>query len=229
MQGSEEEQTVEHIDDIEVYASDVEMYLDMFCKECTPPIEDMSKETQSRWNAALMYIRRHLFPDTSIFKLSGPLEGYINNNCDSSSNVYRLNNSNCNAYDVDKLNVICDCYIYLCMMYDKEVSINGFTFLTGISDTVIYEWAADDSRKLSCSGSVIYKKLRQYREESLSAKLATANKNPVGILAILNRHYQWNMPGVREQKQEQRLASREELGLEAPKERPALPGTGGND
>jgi hypothetical protein len=34
------------------------------------------------------------------------------------------------------------------------------------------------------------------REESLSNKLADGNKNPVGILAILNRHYQWNLPGV---------------------------------
>lgn len=227
MQTAGEEQAVEHIDDIEVYASNVEMYLDMFCKECTPPIEDMGKETQSRWNAALMYIRRRLFPDTSIFKLSRPLEGYINNNCDSSSSAYRLNNSNCNAYDIDKLNIICDCYIYLCMMYDKEVSVNGFTFLTGISQDCIYAWANED-RKLSNAGNEIYKKLNRYREESLSAKLATANKNPVGILAILNRHYQWNMPGVKEQRQTQQLASREELGLEAPKERPALPGMGNN-
>lgn len=212
----------------EIFENDMTMYLSMFCEEQHPPIEDMSKESQSKWNAALMYIRRHAFPDTSIFKLSRPLEGYKNNNCDSNSSVYRLNDSNCNAYDIDKLNVICDCYIYLCMMYDKEVSVNGFTFLTGISDTVIYEWASDDGRKLSSSGSVIYKKLRQYREESLSAKLATANKNPVGILAILNRHYQWNMPGVNEQRQTRQFASREELGLEAPKERPALPGMGDN-
>ena len=30
----------------------------------------------------------------------------------------------------------------------------------------------------------------------MSNKLADGNKNPVGILAILNRHYQWNLPGV---------------------------------
>ena len=34
------------------------------------------------------------------------------------------------------------------------------------------------------------------REESLSAKLVTGKQNPVGILGVLNRHYQWNMPGV---------------------------------
>ena len=39
-------------------------------------------------------------------------------------------------------------------------------------------------------------KLSYFREESLSNKLADGKQNPVGILAILNRHYQWNLPGV---------------------------------
>ena len=61
----------------------------------------------------------------------------------------------------------------------------------------------DDGEKLSTKRIGIYKKLIQSREESLSAKLATGNKNPVGIMAILNHHYSWNMPGVRETKQNQ--------------------------
>lgn len=97
----------------------------------------------------------------------------------------------------------------MCMMYDKEVSINGFTFLTGISQDCIYAWG-NNARELSTSGNEIYKKLNQYREESLSNKLATGNKNPVGVLAILNRHYQWNMPGVsRENASKQTLSAAE--------------------
>lgn len=193
----------------EVFENDIAMYLKLFCEE--QGIEDMKKESQSVWNAALMYIKRHVFNVPGILKMSKPLDGYNNNN------IY-LNNSNCNSYDINKVNGICDYYIYLCMMYDKEVSINGFTFLTGISDTVIYEWGADEGRKLSTASSAIYKKLNQYREESLSSKLATANKNPVGILAILNRHYQWNMPGVREERPEKRALSLKEapkIGLNA--------------
>ena len=53
-----------------------------------------------------------------------------------------------------------------------------------------------DERKLSTKGFDIVQKLRIFREESLSNKLATGNKNPVGILAILNRHFAWNLPGV---------------------------------
>ena len=51
---------------------------------------------------------------------------------------------------------------------------------------------------LSCyiGKNICYKKLCKEREESLSAKLVTGKQNPVGILGVLNRHYQWNMPGV---------------------------------
>ena len=74
----------------------------------------------------------------------------------------------------------------------------GFSNLTGIDNTVIHEWGNNynNTNKLSSTSCEIYKKLIMFREESLSNKLATGNKNPVGILAILNRHYQWNLPGV---------------------------------
>ena len=199
---------VEKIEDAsqEVFENDIELYLKMFCEERN--IENMAEQSQSVWNAALMYIRRHVFNNPSILKTSKPLEGYNNNNY---NNQYKnLNNSNCNRYDTDKVNTICDYYIYLCMIYDKEVSVVGFNNLTGIDDNTIYAWGHDE-RSLSKSGKEIYKKLVKYREESLSNKLATANKNPVGILAILNRHYQWNMPGVRDQSQGKQALSAAEL------------------
>ena len=83
------------------------------------------------------------------------------------------------------------------MRYDKEISIIGFSTLTGIEHSTIHNWGCvNSSDKLSQTRLDIYKKLNQFREESLSNKLATGNKNPVGILAILNRHYSWNLPGV---------------------------------
>lgn len=199
---------VEKIEDAsqEVFENDIELYLKLFCEERN--IENMAEQSQSVWNAALMYIKRHVFNNPSILKTSKPLDGYNNNNY---NNQYKnLNNSNCNRYDTDKVNAICDYYIYLCCMYDKEVSVVGFNNLTGIDDNTIYAWG-NDERTLSKSGKEIYKKLVKYREESLSNKLATANKNPVGILAILNRHYQWNMPGVRDQSQNKQALTAAEL------------------
>ena len=64
--------------------------------------------------------------------------------------------------------------------------------------------------KLSSRSFGIYKKLSQFREESLSNKLVTGKQNPVGILGVLNRHYQWNMPGVsREQANKHALTAAE--------------------
>ena len=192
----------------EVFENDIALYLKMFCEE--QKIEDLRTTSQSVWNAALMYIKRHVFSDSSILKLSTPLSGYVNNNYTADNNIYKLNNSNCNAYDIDKLNGICDYYIYICMMYDKEVSVIGFSNLTGISQECIYSWAAEE-RKLSTAGCEIYKKLNQYREESLSNKLVTGRQNPVGVLGVLNRHYAWNMPGVREDKGSKRVLTAAEL------------------
>ncbi len=46
-------------DDSEVYENDIEVYLDEFIKSHN--IQDMTKETQGRWNAALLYIYKHVF------------------------------------------------------------------------------------------------------------------------------------------------------------------------
>ena len=104
-------------------------------------------------------------------------------------------NINFYMYDLDKLEYILYIYYYMCSMYDKECSILGFSLLTGIHKDTFMDWGANE-RKLSTKGFELVQKLRDFREESLSNKLATGNKNPVGILAILNRHFAWNLPGV---------------------------------
>ena len=186
----EEEQT-------EVFENDMELYLSQFCEE--QGIDDMKRESQSVWNAALMYIKRHVFNDPHTLK--------------ASNNIYNTNaimNSTYNSYNYDMVDRVCDYYIYMCMMYDKEVSNIGFSLLTGIDRDTIKAWRSEGT-KLSRKSSAVAQKIYDYREESLSAKLATANKNPVGILAILNRHYQWNLPGVSKESSKQRVLSASEL------------------
>lgn len=195
----EQEQTAE------VFENDIALYLKMFCEE--QGIEDMRQASQSVWNAALMYIKRHVFNVPGILKMSKPLEGYINNNY---NNQYsNINLSNCNAYDIDKVNNICDYYIYICNMYDKGVTIAGFSKLTGISETVIYEWGREE-RELSTSGSLIYKKLSTEYENSLESKL-WSNKNPVAHMAIANKRFGWNLPGVSKEQTSKRALSAAEL------------------
>ena len=174
---------------IEIFENDIQLYLSMFCEE--NGIEDMKKESQSVWNGALMYIKRHVFNNSSVLKSSTPLSGYNNNNY---NNQYsNLNNSNCNSYNIDIVNSICDYYIYLCMMYDKEISIMGFSLLTGIHYDTISAWGREGT-KLSNLSSSIAQKLVKFREESLSNKLITGKRNPVGVIAVLNRQFGWASP-----------------------------------
>lgn len=190
---------------IEVFENDIALYIKLFCEE--QGIDNMRTASQSVWNAALMYIKRHVFNVPGILKMSKPLEGYINNNYNNQySNV---NLSNCNAYDIDKVNNICDYYIYICNMYDKGVTIAGFSKLTGISETVIYEWGREE-RELSTSGSLIYKKLSTEYENSLESKL-WSNKNPVAHMAIANKRFGWNLPGVSKEQTSKRALSAAEL------------------
>lgn len=175
---------------IDIFENDIELHLQMFCEKHN--IEDMSKEPQSRWNAALMYIRRQVFPDPQILKARTPYSEYINNTNGEQDYRRGLNKSTCGRYDFDLVNNIADYYIYLCMEYDKEVSILGFCNLTGIDYRTINEW--DNGKRLSTTAMNVVKKLRQYREESLSNKLVTGKQNPVGTIAVLNRQYGWASP-----------------------------------
>ena len=191
------EKVQEQAQTIEVFENDIQLYLSMFCEENN--IEDMKKESQSVWNGALRYIRRHVFGNKDLLK--------------ETNNIYNINNSivsNYNMYNYELVNNICDIYIDLCFINDKEVSILGFSNLTGIDNETINVWGNNDN-KLSTLSFGIYKKLLQFREESLSNKLVTGKQNPVGILGVLNRHYQWNMPGVSREQATKKSISAEEI------------------
>ena len=165
---------------IEVFENDIQLYLSMFCEE--NGIEDMTKEPQSRWNSCLMYIQRHVFGNRDLLK--------------QSNNIYNSNSimdSNYNMYNYDLLYNILEYYVYICNLYNKEISSMGFSKLVGISNEIISMWG-NDNNKLSSRSFEIYKKLNQEREESLSNKLADGKQNPVGVIAILNRQYGWASP-----------------------------------
>lgn len=169
-----------------IYENVFQELIDQFCIDNN--IEDMRSASQSVWNSCLRNIYKHLFKNSNVLKSK-----------ETSRSGNQVQRSNNNAYDIDAVNELLDIYIYdLCQRYDKEVSIIGFSTLTGIDNDTIRLWgnSINNSDELSKTRFGIYKKLYNFREESLSNKLATGNKNPVGILAILNRHYSWNLPGV---------------------------------
>ena len=171
---------VEHTEStIDVFENDIDLYLHQFQDE--QEIEDLRTVPQSVWNACLMYIQRHVFNNKTILK---------------APNIYNSNgimDSNYNMYNYELLYNILEYYIYLCNMYNKEISSMGYSKLIGISNEIISMWG-NDNNKLSSKSFEIYKKLNQEREESLSNKLADGKQNPVGVIAMLNRHYGWASP-----------------------------------
>ena len=87
-----------------IYDSEIEASLDSFCAE--KGISDMSKESQSVWNAALMYIKKIVFPDVKQLKSSILFKNGIGAM------------SNCYSYYYELVDHICDIYIYISLMND---------------------------------------------------------------------------------------------------------------
>lgn len=183
---------------IEVFENDIDFYLHQFQDE--QGIDDLRTVPQSVWNGALRYIYRNVFkPNSNILK---------------SNTLYSIDNniipSNCNMYNYNIVNDIADYYIYLCQIHNKEISIIGFSNLTGIDNETISVWG-NDSNKLSSSGFGVYKKLVKMREESLSNKLADGKQNPVGVIAMLNRHYGWASPYTADSNKHKQALTAQEL------------------
>ena len=194
---------------VEVYANDIELYLDQYCIEHGIKNNDLYKIDQSRWNSVLLYIYKHVFKPTP------------NNNPN-----YRYNGkSNIDYSNKELLDNVCDIYINMCYEYSKEVSIMGFSKLTGITVETLYEWLRNGG-EVERGSSEVAKKLNAEREESLSVRLVSGKGNPVGILGILNRHYGWNMGQPRGQEQKQQVPNipqMEQKYLQNYEDKPQLP------
>ena len=168
----------------EVYNNAIEEAISQYCINHNLEQKDLYAMDQSRWNSVLMYIYQYAFKPV-----------------DTDKRQYN-EHSNINYSDIDLLKSVCNIYINLCYEYSKEISILGFSKLTGINPDTIYTWGKDEG--LSRGTSDIYKNLNREREESLSVRLVSGKGNPVGILGILNRHYGWNMGQPRGQDSRQK-------------------------
>ena len=175
----------------EVYNNAIEEAISQYCIDHNLEQKDLYAMDQSRWNSVLMYIYQYAFKPVNTDKRQ-----------------YN-EHSNINYSDIDLLKSVCNIYINLCYEYSKEISILGFSKLTGINPDTIYTWGKEDG--LSRGTSDIYKNLNREREESLSVRLVSGKGNPVGILGILNRHYGWNMGQPRGQDSRQKAPDLPEL------------------
>lgn len=171
----------------EVYEHEIYVALEEYQKE--NEIENYKCITQNEWTAALMDVCDRVFKNTNKLK------------CDNydSNNLMYGGSSNNNAYDLDKINKIFRYYCKLCYTYDKEISITGFSYLTGISKSCFYGWAGNEgyskglADRASQAGVDLLQNINDANEESLSGMLVTGKRSPVAVLGALNRKHGWNM------------------------------------
>ena len=189
---------IENIENIEIFESNFDLVADEFCKKLG--LENLTQATQSQWNAYLIQCNRDIISNIDI----------KSHNIRTTPNYPNLS-SNDNAYNVYIINNIIDrYYIPLCMLYSKEISLMGVSFLFNINYATLMTWKDEKVGSLRFD---IYKKIVMAREESLSNKLSTGKQNPVGIMAILNHHYAWNMPGVRTENTSKQALTTQDLPM----------------
>ncbi len=177
-------QDIEHVegqemntteDKTEVYTDNIQESIANYCIDHDIDMKDIYSFDQQRWNSVLLYIYRQVFKP-----------------CKTDGVVRRYNEkSNIDYSNKELLENVCNIYIAMCYEYSKEVSVMGFSKMTGIHLDTLYQWG--NNPEVERGSSELVKNLQAEREESLSNKLASGKGNPVGILGILNRHYGWNM------------------------------------
>lgn len=125
------------------------------------------------------------------------------------------------------LDGIFDIYIRLCAKCKTLPTLEVFSFLVKIDRNTFTDWSHNRYRLNTAHGSTVKKWFNICRSFTVN-KLHNKPGTDANLIFIAKAAY-----GMREtapipveiEQRHQRLASREELGLEVPKKRPALPGT----
>ncbi len=191
------EELIVNANGVEIFDNDFDMAIFEACDKYN--IDDLVKEGQTRWKAVMHFVGKRVFPDTKVLKDKNTvwLEG----------NKIPTNN---NRYDYNILNILCDYYIQLSRQYNKLISTVAFSEFVNIPTTTIDLWRDTEP---STTSFMIWKKLQGNREDSLKDK-AVDSGNVMGVFQVGRREYQWDMPGVREEKKQLQGRTPEQIAAE---------------
>lgn len=151
--------------------------------------------------------------------------------------LLKTDNALYNEYDRTKVFYVYE-YIYkrLCNSHCQEITLKGFTDMTGIHRQNIYNWSNDNKyiynntgielnnsdssngsnnsvnsinsgAELNTKSFDMHEKIMQDNEESLFALMKDRRYNPMKLLPKLNKVHGWNMSGVSAQATQQALSS----------------------
>ena len=135
--------------------------------------------TQNQFSALCMYIGRNYIKPNERYLTRAAVNIPVRN-------TYGLLKNN-NAFDIDKLNIIYDCYLYMANKYDKIPTVNAFLYLCDMGYTTFYEWKTDRSvDAVSHKRSEFCKRVLNNHEHGLADSIVTGRRNPVGAIEQLN-------------------------------------------
>lgn len=175
---------------------------------------DLYECNLNTWKALLQEAGALLFPKTArVLKVQIMRE----------KSAYNIKNVNY-IYDLNKINIICDHYIYLSHKYNKLIAVLYFSYLLNIDNDILYSVLKNNNRDNNIYNIIpdninnnidiniyndfvysvsyfntlkikIYKKLKTERENNLKEKCFEA-PGAVGAIAIGNTENGWNLtPG----------------------------------
>lgn len=209
---TDQEREEKKANDIKLYCDQIDQAINDYCTENN--IDDLKSESQNVFTACCMYVGWKVFKGTDkLFQKENIYEHKINEpHINKNKNIAGdhkfydgLIQTTYHAYNYDYIYDLIIYYIYLCNKYDKIVTIPSFCCMVNISINLFYVWN-NSMNRLSNKPAELYNVLRQFQEEGLTGRLMS-NKNPVGTIAILNKHYGYNMPGVSNRPQQKTLTS----------------------
>lgn len=180
-------------DSIDIFESDIELYINLWCEKQNINVSDIVTISQNRYNSLLYYLYIHVFKNADLKSKDTYISGCFNN-------------SNNNAYNIPLIESLVDIYIDLCDYFDKIVNVEGFSRLVGVNRETIYDWSRTEGKKASRQTSDIAKRLTAERERTLADRLASGVKNPVGVLGCLNHWHNWAGVGNMEERKPQQIS-----------------------
>lgn len=177
-------------------------YFNDFCM--AQNIQDMRKEPQNIFRAALKYIQFNIFHNKDNLKRK----------IDDWDNFIEYKG----RYNFRFLLDIYNIYENLCLINNKEISLLDYSFFTGVPFQKLNDWNYKYNKgvldELSPECNALIENIKCRKEASIEGN----GKADLITMAKLNHYYDWNVQGIKSDKNETKALSvselRQKLGID---------------
>lgn len=177
-------------------------YFNDFCM--AQNIQDMRKEPQNLFRAALKYIQFNIFHNKDNLKRK----------IDTWDNFVEYKG----RYNFRFLLDIYNIYENLCLVNNKEISLIDYSYYTGIPYGKLIDWDCKYNKGVLDELSHDCNSLLQNIKNAKEATIEGNGKADLITMAKLNHYYDWNVQGIKSDKNETKALTvselRQKLGID---------------